>query len=135
LFLTKPEEWSNRSMFEATKLFTSNSDEKQLQRFLNLVLLPAVRDNITSYQKLNCHLYDAVKRSMYKPKAFFKGFIFPLVEDCNSREAAIIGSILQKCSINVVYAGAALIKVCDMPYSIGTSYFIKIFISKSYSFP
>ena len=122
-------------MFEATKLFTSNSDEKQLQRFLNLVLLPAVRDNITSYQKLNCHLYDAVKRSMYKPKAFFKGFIFPLVEDCNSREAAIIGSILQKCSINVVYAGAALIKVCDMPYSIGTSYFIKIFISKSYSFP
>ena len=30
LFLTKPEEWSNRSMFEATKLFTSNADESQL---------------------------------------------------------------------------------------------------------
>lgn len=28
LFLTKPEEWSNRSMYEATRIFVSNQDEK-----------------------------------------------------------------------------------------------------------
>jgi len=65
---------------------------------------------------------------MFKPKAFFKGFIFPLVETCTAREAAIIGSILQKCSINVIHAGAALCKLLEMQYSIGTCYFIKIFL-------
>ena len=98
-------------------------------------MLPAVQDNIEGYHKLNCHLYDAVKKAMFKPKAFFKGFIFPLVEKCTAREAAVIGSILAKCSINVIHAGAALCKLCEMPYSIGTVYFVKIFLTKSYAFP
>ena len=42
LFLTKPEEWSNWAMYEATRIFVSNQDEKQVQWFLNLVLLPSI---------------------------------------------------------------------------------------------
>ena len=30
--------------------------------------------------KLNVHLYDALKKSLYKPSAFFLGILFPLCE-------------------------------------------------------
>ncbi len=30
--------------------------------------------------KLNLHLYEALKKSLYKPAAFFKGVLFPLCE-------------------------------------------------------
>ena len=55
----------------------------------------------------------AVKKSIYKPIAFFKGFILPLAEVATPREATIIGSILQKFSVPLTHASAALIKLCD----------------------
>jgi len=30
--------------------------------------------------KLNVHLYDALKKALYKPSAFFLGILFPLCE-------------------------------------------------------
>ena len=59
-----------------------------------MVLLPAVRDNIDKHKKLNTHLYNAVKKSIYKVGAFFKGFLLPLAKDATIREAAILGSIV-----------------------------------------
>lgn len=135
LFLTKPEEWSPQSMFEATKIFVGNAEAVQTQRFLNLVLLPAVRDNISAHKKLNYHLYMSVKKAMFKPNALFKGFVLPLSKDASSREAAIIGSLLLKCSVSVQHASACLLKICEFPYSLGTNFFIKIFLSKNYAFP
>jgi len=49
-------------------------------RFYNLVLLPRVRDDISEFKRLNFHLYMAVKKAIYKPGAFFKGFLLPLCE-------------------------------------------------------
>lgn len=60
------------------------------------MLLPAVLDNIDRYKssfarevtsrKLNYHLYQALKKAMYKPAAFFKGIVIPL---CEVREAEV----------------------------------------------
>lgn len=47
-------------------------------RFNSIVLLDRVRDDIDEHKKLNVHLYNALKKSLYKPAAFFKGFLFPL---------------------------------------------------------
>lgn len=95
LFLTKPESWSPAATAEATKIFCSNLNGKMVQRFYNLVLLPNVRENISTYKKLNYHLYMALKKALFKPAAFFKGFLLPLAEDePTSREAVIVGSIL-----------------------------------------
>jgi essential nuclear protein 1 len=135
MFLTKPHTWSTQAMFEATKIFTSNFNAKMAQRFFNLVLLPAVRSNIDEYKKLNYHLYMAVKKAVFKPNAFFKGFLLPLAQDCSSREAAIIGSILIKVSLPVLHASAALLKMSEYDYSIGTSYFIKVLVGKNYALP
>ena len=44
-----------------------------------MILLDRVKDDIEENKKLNIHLYNAIKKSLYKPAAFFKGFLFPLV--------------------------------------------------------
>ena len=52
------------------------------------VLLDALRDDIANpnttknNRKLNVHYYEALKRALYKPAAFFKGIVFPLLEVC-----------------------------------------------------
>ena len=135
LFLTKPHQWSPQSMFEATKIFASNFNAQMAQRFYNLVLLPAVRSDIDENKKLNYHYYMAVKKAIFKPNAFFKGFLLPLAKECSTREAAIIGSILVKTSIPVLHASAALLKMSEYDYSIGTSYFIKVIIGKNFALP
>lgn len=101
LDLTSPATWSPQATRAATEVFASNLNSNMAQRYYNFVLLPNVRENINKFKKLNCHLYEAIKKAMWKTSAFFKGFILPLVEDgCTAREAVIIGSILGKMSIN-----------------------------------
>ena len=43
--------------------------------------------------RLNFHLYQALRKALFKPGAFFKGFLLPLCEsgNCTLREATIIG--------------------------------------------
>ncbi len=50
------------------------------QRFYNLVLLPRIRDDLSEYRKLNAHLYNAMRKALFKPAAFMKGIILPLLE-------------------------------------------------------
>uniref|UniRef100_A0A1I7ZJW2 Bystin n=1 Tax=Steinernema glaseri TaxID=37863 RepID=A0A1I7ZJW2_9BILA len=80
LYLTNPDKWSAAAMYQATRLFASNLNPKMCQRFYNLVLLPRLRDDIDEYKKLNFHLYQALHKSLYKPAAFFKGILLPLIE-------------------------------------------------------
>jgi essential nuclear protein 1 len=77
----------------------------------------------------------ALKKALFKPAAFFKGFLLPLTEDATSREAIIVGSILAKVSIPILHASAALIKLTEFDYQIGSGYFIKVLLSKRYALP
>lgn len=52
----------------------------QAQLFLSVVLLDAIREDIISNKKLNPQYYEALKRALYKPGAFFKGIIFPMLD-------------------------------------------------------
>ena len=80
LYITQPEQWTANATFAATKVFASNLQAKQAQKFYEWVLLPKVREDIAETKKLNVHLYQALKKALYKPAAFFKGFLFPLCE-------------------------------------------------------
>lgn len=51
----------------------------QAQLFLSVVLLEAVREDIRENKKLNVQYYEALKRALYKPSAFFKGILFPML--------------------------------------------------------
>ena len=63
-----------------TKIFASNMNAAMAQRFYGLVLLPRVRADIQEAKRLNYHLYQALRKAIYKPAAFFKGIILPLCE-------------------------------------------------------
>lgn len=137
LALTEPDNWSAASIYEATKIFVSNLKSDMAQRFFNMVLLPRLRDDIQEYKKLNFHLYNSLKRALYKPAAFFKGIIIPLCEDEDTtlREAVIIGSILKKVSIPSLHSAAALLKMSEMPYLPHRGVFIMELLSKNYALP
>ncbi|AMD21317.1 HER038Cp [Eremothecium sinecaudum] len=138
IYVTKPDEWSPHVVYEATKLFVSNFSSKGAQRFINMILLERFRENIETSEdhSLNYHIYRALKKSLYKPAAFFKGFLFPLVETgCNIREATIAGSVLTKVSVPALHSSAALSYLLRLPFSPATTVFIKILLEKKYALP
>ncbi len=57
---------------QATKLFVSNLNARLAQRFLALVLLPRIRQEIREKQRLHLALFMALKKATYKPGAFYK---------------------------------------------------------------
>lgn len=137
LYLTEPENWSPNAMFQATRIFASNLGVKKVEKFYKLVLLPAVRKDIQKNKRLHFALYQALKKSLYKPTAFFKGILLPLCESgtCSLREAVIIGSIIEKVTIPVLHSSVALFKLAEMEYCGTTSYFIKLILEKKYALP
>lgn len=77
----------------------------------------------------------AIKKSIFKTPAFYKGFLLPLAEDATAREAVIVGSILSKMTINNLESAAALKILLSMPYQVGSGYFIKTLLAKRYALP
>ncbi|KAI0535681.1 Bystin-domain-containing protein [Xylaria digitata] len=142
--ITKPEEWTPNAVFASTKLFVS-SKPAVVRQFLNMILLEHVRDNIAETKKLNVHLFDALRKALYKPAAFFKGILFPLVENNPTlREAHILSAVLSRVSIPVLHSGAALKGLCEIAAreaSAGTegggatNVFIKTLLDKRYALP
>lgn len=81
LALTIPNNWTPHATRAATRVFISNLKPHAARVFLEGVLLPAVRNDMRENQgRLNVHLYEALKKAIYKPAAFFKGILFPLCE-------------------------------------------------------
>lgn len=78
-----------------------------------------------------------MKKALYKPGPFYKGFLLPLCEsgDCSLREAIIVGSVLSKVSIPVLQSAAAIYKIAEMEYSPTNSIFLKILLNKKYNLP
>jgi essential nuclear protein 1 len=145
LDITRPEKWTPNAVYEATKIFIS-STPFTAQKFLEIVVLGRVREEIYETKKLNVHLFNALKKGLYKPAAWFKGFLFPLVADgnCTLREATIISAVLVRVSIPVLHSAAAIKGLCDIAAreaSAGTegggatNIFIKALLDKKYALP
>lgn len=136
LALTSPENWSPHAARAATKIFISNMKPPQAQLFLSVVLLDAIREDIREHKKLNVQYYEALKRALYKPGAFFKGLIFPMLDQgCTLREAAIVASVLARTKIPVLHASAALLRIAEMDYTGPNSLFIRVLIDKKFELP
>lgn len=145
LSITRPEAWTVHACYEATRIFVS-SKPHITQEFLETVILNRVREDIHETKKLNVHLYNALKKALYRPAAFFKGFLFPLVSSstCTLREAQIISSVLAKISVPVLHSAAALLRLTEIAAeqtsvateSAGaTNIFIRTLLEKKYALP
>lgn len=138
LYVTNPESWTPHAVYEATKLFVSNLQAPQAQKFVNLVLLELFQRNIEEAEDhaLNYHIYRALQKSLYKPAAFFKGFLLPLVDSyCTVREATIAASVLAKVSVPVLHSSVALTQLLQRDFSPSTTVFIRVLIEKKYALP
>lgn len=137
LYVTQPDSWTPNAVYEATRLFVSNLKAKQSEMFVRMVLLERFRDDVENEKTLNYHLYRSLKKALYKPSAFFKGFLFPLCESgtCTLREAVIVGSILSKVSIPILHSAVALLRLAEMDYAGPNSLFIKTLLDKKYALP
>ncbi|POS82925.1 hypothetical protein EPUL_004883 [Erysiphe pulchra] len=145
LDITCPERWTPNACYEATKIFVSSTPVKS-QRFMETVILPRVRDDIHETKKLNIHLFNCLKKGLYRPAAWFKGFLFPLVASgsCSLREAHIISAVLVRVSIPVLHSAAAIKGLCDIAAQESsaetegggaTNIFIKALLEKKYALP
>ncbi|ORY25648.1 Bystin-domain-containing protein [Naematelia encephala] len=137
LALTEPTQWTPHATYACTKIFVSNLKPSEVRVFLEGVLLDQCREDMRSNGgKLNVHLYEALKKALYKPAAFFKGILFPLCETaCSLKEAAIVASVLSRVSVPVLHSAAALLRLASMDYSGPNSLFIRILLDKKYALP
>lgn len=137
LYLTHPPNWTPQAMYQATRIFASSLNAEMAQRFFSLVLLPCVREDIAERGKLNYHLYQALRKALYKPGAFYKGFVIPLVEEgsCTMRTAMIVAAVLRKARIPVLHSAAAMVKLCSFAYSGAVTILLSVLIDKKYSLP
>jgi len=118
------------------QIFASNLNPRMAQRFFNLVLLDAVRADIHENKKLNYHYYASLKKSLYKPAAFFKGILLPLCkQQCTLREAAVVSSVLAKVSVPVAHSAVAIAKICSYDYTPAQAIFLRTLLNKKYSLP
>eukprot|EP00834_Sanchytrium_tribonematis_P001585 NODE_40_length_35084_cov_0.543519.p9 type:complete len:372 gc:universal NODE_40_length_35084_cov_0.543519:11522-10407(-) len=132
---TNPDTWTPHTFFHASRIYISTMKPHQATVFMKYLLFAARRD-ILKTKKLNYHLYMALKKALYKPSAFFKGFLFPLCQqNCTLKEAVIISSIMVKCTIPVLHSCAAILKLTQLPYSGGTSIFLRVLLDKKYALP
>lgn len=146
LSLTNPDAWTPNAVYEATRLFVS-STPSTCQGFITEILLPRVRDDIRETKHLNIHLFNSLKKSLYKPACFFKGFLFPLVGSgtCSLREAHIISAVLVRVSVPVLHSAAALLRLTELAAeqtlqqgteAAGASnVFIRVLLEKKYALP
>lgn len=138
LYVTNPNSWTPHATYEATKLFVSNLSSNEATVFIETILLPRFRDSIENSDdhSLNYHIYRALKKSLYKPGAFFKGFLLPLVEGyCSVREATIAASVLTKVSVPVLHSSVALTQLLTRDFNPATTVFIRVLIEKKYALP
>lgn len=147
LDITRPESWTANAIYAATRIFIS-AKPAIAQEFINTVLLDRVRDEIHETRKLNVHVYNALKKALYKPACFFKGLLFPLIATgtCTLREAHIVSSVLARVSIPVLHSAAALLRLCEIAAEQtaaslssegtgATNIFIRILLEKKYALP
>ncbi|KIX02787.1 uncharacterized protein Z518_08729 [Rhinocladiella mackenziei CBS 650.93] len=145
LSIARPDSWTPHALYRATKVFIS-APAATGQYFCETVLLDRVREDIQETKKLNVHLYNALKAAFYRPSAFFKGFLFPLVQSsCTLREAHIVSSVLAKIKIPVLHSAAALLRLCEISAEQtsnvnseaagAANIFIRVLLAKKYALP
>lgn len=136
LEITRPLEWSPQATVAITRLFISQLNEDEAYRFLKSILLPRVMLAMEKERKLNVHLFQALGKSTYKPRAFYRGIVFVLARrDASTNIVKAVSSILKRCSIPADIAAPAIFKLSQMEWNPAVAAFLGSLLDKAYSLP
>ena len=99
--------------------------------------MEAIRRNFDETKTVNIHYFQALKKAIYKPAAFFKGIIFPVIQDSYTtlKEASVYCSVISNTSIPALHAAAALMKISSGPYSGPKFMIIRSLLDKKFALP
>ena len=140
LAVTQPDKWTPAAVSAATKYFASSTD-LIAQRYYSLVVLPRVRRDIAEHGKLNYHLYQTLRRALFRTVSFLRGVLLPLASgECDDgemtkREAEILSSVLAKYSVPPLHAAVCMLLLMQMPFSTPVMLLILTLIKKKYALP
>ena len=134
---TNPTSWTSNAALAACRIWVGQLTDPELRPFYEYVILPKIIDDIKTNGKLNAHLYECLKVTLYKPISWFTGFMLPLVnnEQCTLKMAQIVASCLKRNSVTRDLASAALIRLCQAPFSSSVTVFVYTILDKKYSLP
>ena len=102
LWFTRPDTWSPHALYAVTKLFLKNLRPLQLERFLTMVFIPRLQENIfQKNKKVSVHIFMTLKMISKIPKIFFSLIILPTAESLNftTREAILFSILISKISV------------------------------------
>jgi essential nuclear protein 1 len=152
--ITRPQNWTVHAFFKATKIFVSSPESKHTLHFFKYYLLPRCLKNISEKGKLNYHLFQSLRKAIFRPSLWFRGILFPFLKgqfnaeykpgvrfsgDTLSlgtiKQSQIISAVLMKCSVPNVHASAAFLKCMELPYTGPVGVLIKLFIDKKFALP
>lgn len=137
LALTAPENWTPNATYQAVRLFISLLPPSQAETFVKDILYPKISKDLEESKELNVHLYNSMKKAIYRPGAFYKGLVIPLFRDksLTLKRASVIASILTKCTIPVLPSSAAIMIMSKSRFTGPRAIIMKALIEKNYSFP
>merc|ERR1712113_144938 len=137
LKITKPDKWSVNAVLDATIVFTTSEEKKMSQSFFSTILLPRIRKNIRENRKIHSTLYQALKKSLNRPVAFFGGIILPSCKlfNCTLRDTVILSCLINRASIPASISLSALLQLIQMPFNTKTEIFIRVLLNKTHTFP
>lgn len=152
--ITRPDNWTVHAFFRATKTFVASPESKHTLHFFKYYLLPKCLQNISQYGKLNYHLFQALRKAIYRPSLWFRGILFPFLKgqfnseyktgvrsSSNSfsmgtiKQSQILSAVLMKCSVPNVHASAAFLKILELKYTGPVGVLVKLFIDKKFALP
>ncbi|KAL0232975.1 hypothetical protein GEMRC1_011722 [Eukaryota sp. GEM-RC1] len=73
LDISDPFSWTPNGIERLVRVMIASMKAKTLQRFFENYLLPIIVEDIDVNKKLNYHLYQALKKAVYKPVSFLQG--------------------------------------------------------------
>ena len=154
LKLTNPDRWTPHATLKATNIFVGAPESARTLHFFKYYLLPRVLKEISEKGKLDYHLYEALKKGLFRPAIWFRGILFPfmrgefqLTDRLGNRpnpnmpgkgtikQAQILASVIMKKSIPNLHASAAILKSLQFQYNGPVGVIIKIFIDKKFALP
>ena len=152
--ITRPGDWTVHAYFKTTKIFVASPESKHTLHFYKYYLLPKCLSNISQYSKLNYHLFQALRKAIFRPSLWFRGILFPFLKGQfhpeyktgerqknkneskgTIKQAQILSAVLMKCSVPNVHASAAFLKILEFTYNGPVGVLIKLFIDKKFALP
>lgn len=134
---TSPDNWTPHATFQVVKIFIAALPASDSEKFLREFFLPKLKADYSESKEVHQQHFIALKKSLYRPSAFYKGIVLPLLEDnrVTLKQASIISSVISKSPIPMLFSAAALASLCNLPYSGPRALIMRTILDKKYALP